>query len=91
MGVTKQVLSQGNGSDKPKAGDNISMVYTGWLEDTSKPENKGKQYVEPRAISFFRADSCRFDSSVGRGDGTFPVRIGTGQVIKGKTCLDASN
>lgn len=27
---------------------------------------------------------CRFDSSVGRGDGTFPVRIGTGQVIKGE-------
>lgn len=26
----------------------------------------------------------RFDSSVGRGDGTFPVRIGTGQVIKGE-------
>ncbi|KAF1353861.1 hypothetical protein BDV97DRAFT_375725 [Delphinella strobiligena] len=67
MGVTKKVLSQGNGSDKPKAGDNVSMVYTGWLEDTSKPENKGLQ----------------FDSSVGRGDGTFPVRIGTGQVIKG--------
>lgn len=45
MGVTKQILSQGNGSDKPKAGDNVSMVYTGWLEDTSKPANKGLQYV----------------------------------------------
>lgn len=43
MGVTKQVLKQGNGSDKPKAGDNVSMVYTGWLEDTSKSDNKGMQ------------------------------------------------
>ena len=45
MGVTKQVLSQGNGSDKPKAGDNVSMVYTGWLEDKSKANNKGTQYA----------------------------------------------
>lgn len=29
--------------------------------------------------------TSRFDSSVGRGDGTFPVRIGTGQVIKGES------
>jgi FKBP-type peptidyl-prolyl cis-trans isomerase len=68
MGVTKKVLTPGNGSDKAKAGDKVAMVYTGWLEDTSKPENKGEQ----------------FDSSVGRGDGTFPVNIGTGQVIKGE-------
>ncbi|KAF2431110.1 peptidyl-prolyl cis-trans isomerase [Tothia fuscella] len=67
MGVTKQVLTPGNGTDKPKSGDNVSMVYTGWLEESGKPDNKGKQ----------------FDSSVGRGDGTFPVKIGTGQVIKG--------
>jgi FKBP-type peptidyl-prolyl cis-trans isomerase len=68
MGVTKKVLTPGNGTDKPKAGDKVAMIYTGWLEDTSKDDNKGKQ----------------FDSSVGRGDGTFPVNIGTGQVIKGK-------
>ncbi|KAF2500753.1 peptidyl-prolyl cis-trans isomerase [Lophium mytilinum] len=67
MGVTKQVLQPGNGVDKPKAGDNVTMVYTGWLEDKSAANGKGKQ----------------FDSSVGRGDGTFPVKIGTGQVIKG--------
>lgn len=45
MGVTKQVLKQGDGSTKPKAGDNVSMVYTGWLEDSSKSDNKGMQYV----------------------------------------------
>jgi FKBP-type peptidyl-prolyl cis-trans isomerase len=69
MGVTKKVLTPGNGTDKPKAGDNVAMIYTGWLEDTSKSDSKGKQ----------------FDSSVGRGDGTFPVKIGTGQVIKGNS------
>lgn len=68
MGVTKTVLTPGNGTDYPKSGDKVLMVYTGWLEDTSAPESKGKQ----------------FDSSVGRGDGTFPVNIGTGQVIKGE-------
>jgi FKBP-type peptidyl-prolyl cis-trans isomerase len=67
MGVDKEVLTPGNNVDKPKKGDKVSMIYTGWLEDTSKPDKKG----------------TKFDSSVGRGDGTFPVNIGTGQVIKG--------
>jgi FKBP-type peptidyl-prolyl cis-trans isomerase len=64
MGVTKEIITPGNGADKPKAGDNVTMVYTGWLQTDG---GKGDQ----------------FDSSVGRGDGTFPVKIGTGQVIKG--------
>lgn len=37
MGVTKQQISPGNGVDKPKAGDNITMEYTGTLEN-------GKQF-----------------------------------------------
>jgi hypothetical protein len=43
MGVEKTVLSEGNGSDTPKKGDTVTMEYTGWLHDTSKPENKGNQ------------------------------------------------
>ena len=43
MGVQKQVLQQGNGTDKPKKGDNISMEYTGWLHEPSANEQKGKQ------------------------------------------------
>lgn len=39
----KEVLSKGNEKDYPKKGDNVTMEYTGWLYDTSKPENKGKQ------------------------------------------------
>jgi len=67
MGVDKKILKEGNGTDKPKNGDNVTMEYTGWLYDQKQASNdyKGKQ----------------FDSSVGRGP--FGVRIGTGQVIKG--------
>jgi len=43
MGVTKQVLSPGNGVDKPKAGDTITMEYTGNLYDQSAPNHKGTQ------------------------------------------------
>lgn len=43
MGVEKTLISEGNGTDKPKKGDTVTMEYTGWLYDTSKPENKGKQ------------------------------------------------
>lgn len=51
MAVTKKIIKQGNGSDKPKQGDNVAMEYTGWFYDESKPEGKGNQ----------------FDSSVPRG------------------------
>lgn len=43
MGVTKQMITPGNGVDKPKAGDTISMEYTGNLFDPNAPNNKGKQ------------------------------------------------
>jgi len=51
MGVDKQIITEGNGKDFPQQGDQVSMEYTGWLFDTSKPDNKGNQ----------------FDSSEGRG------------------------
>lgn len=38
MGVTKKILSPGNGTDKPKAGDQISMLYTGCLYDQNAGE-----------------------------------------------------
>ncbi|KAK3686996.1 Fork head 1 [Vermiconidia calcicola] len=60
MGVTKKQISPGNGQDKPKAGDNITMEYTGVLEDKSKSDSKGKQ----------------FDSSVGRGDFKTKIGVG---------------
>lgn len=40
MGVTKTTIVDGTGAT-PKAGDKVTIVYTGWLKDTSKPDNKG--------------------------------------------------
>lgn len=43
MGVTKQMIQPGNGQDKAKAGDEITMEYTGNLHDPNAPNGKGKQ------------------------------------------------
>jgi FK506-binding protein 1 len=45
MGVEKTLISQGDGSTTPKKGDVVTMEYTGWLYDPSKPENKGNKSV----------------------------------------------
>jgi FK506-binding protein 1 len=45
MGVTKSNTSPGDGVTKAKAGDSITMEYTGYLQDTSKDDQKGKQSV----------------------------------------------
>ncbi|MCJ1354436.1 MAG: FK506-binding protein 2B [Icmadophila ericetorum] len=68
MGVTRKILKEGNGVDKPKKGDTVTIEYTGNLYDESKGSDKnyrGKQ----------------FDTSVGRGD--FKTAIGVGKVIRG--------
>ncbi|KAL8703966.1 MAG: hypothetical protein Q9201_002867 [Fulgogasparrea decipioides] len=67
MGVQRKVLKQGNGTTKPKKGDEVTIEYTGNLYDETKADNdfRGKQ----------------FDSSVGRGD--FKTKIGVGKVIRG--------
>ena len=43
MGVSKQILTPGDGTTKAKAGDTITMEYTGFLQDTSAANGKGKQ------------------------------------------------
>jgi uncharacterized sporulation protein YeaH/YhbH (DUF444 family) len=60
MGVTKKLISPGNGQDKPKKGDSITMEYTGNLYDQNATDGKGKQ----------------FDSSVGRGDFNTKIGVG---------------
>lgn len=47
MGVTKKVLKEGNGTDKPKAGDQVTIEYTGNLYDETKADNdyRGTQSV----------------------------------------------
>lgn len=52
MGVSKRTVKPGNGSDRPKSGDTVTMSYTGYLFDKNRPGGRGKQ----------------FDSSNGRGD-----------------------
>lgn len=42
MAVTKTTLVEGNGA-VPKAGDKVTIEYTGWIKDTSKPDNKGNK------------------------------------------------
>lgn len=51
MGVEKTLTKQGNGTDIPKKGDTVTMVYTGWLYDTSAAENKGKQYISNNQLT----------------------------------------
>jgi FK506-binding protein 1 len=43
MGVTKELLKEGNGTDRPAKGDNILMEYTGWLSDPSAANGRGKE------------------------------------------------
>lgn len=45
MGVTRQVLQAGNGTDKPKKGDKVTIEYTGNLldQDSSDEYKRGKQ------------------------------------------------
>jgi FKBP-type peptidyl-prolyl cis-trans isomerase FkpA len=52
-------LTPGGGTS-PHAGDRITVNYTGWLYDPSKPDNKGKQ----------------FDTSIGHEPFTFTLRAG---------------
>lgn len=60
MGVTKTMISPGNGVDKPQKGDKITMEYTGNLYDPNAPGGKGD----------------KFDSSVGRGDFVTDIGVG---------------
>ncbi|EFX04327.1 fkbp-type peptidyl-prolyl cis-trans isomerase [Grosmannia clavigera kw1407] len=59
MGVTKTTHQEGSGPS-PGVGQRVTIEYTGFLKDTSKPGNKGKQ----------------FDSSVGRGDFVTSIGVG---------------
>jgi FK506-binding protein 1 len=42
MGVTKTVITPGDGPI-PTKGQTVTIEYTGWLKDTSKPDNKGEK------------------------------------------------
>lgn len=52
MGVTRKVLKDGNGVDKPKKGDEVTIEYTGNLHDDSQAGNdyRGKESVVPDSL-----------------------------------------
>ena len=101
MGVTRKIIAKGNGTDKPRKGDTVTIEYTGNLYDEakgSKNDFRGKQYVSAPHTSplLFPTSSrnnmlmhmlhpFRFDSSKGRG--AFKTEIGVGKVIKGTSHL----
>ncbi len=43
MGVDKKMLKAGNGTDYPRKGDEVTIEYTGYLLDPSKPDGKGTE------------------------------------------------
>ncbi|KAH6635586.1 hypothetical protein B0J18DRAFT_407090 [Chaetomium sp. MPI-SDFR-AT-0129] len=55
MGVTRTTRVTGTGP-QPVTGQTVTVVCTGWLKDTSKPENKGDEF-----------DSSEFEAEVGAG------------------------
>ena len=88
MGVTRKVLKQGNGTDKPKKGDEVTIEYTGNLYDEKYADNdyRGEKYALKRSAVFWITINIlhfhRFDSSATRGP--FKTKIGVGMVIRGK-------
>jgi FKBP-type peptidyl-prolyl cis-trans isomerase FkpA len=48
--------------DLAEAGNNVTVHYTGWLHDTSAPENKGRKFDSSRD----RGDPFRFTLGVGQ-------------------------
>ena len=84
MGVIRKVLTEGNGSDKPKKGDEVTINYTGNLYDESSAGNynRGKEYVLIKPVRMQSLTmELRFDSSKARGP--FKTKIGVGAVIRG--------
>jgi FK506-binding protein 1 len=45
--LQKETTREGNGIDKPQAGDTVTMDYTGWLYNKNKPENRGDMCGQP--------------------------------------------
>lgn len=45
MGVERKILKEGNGTDQPKKGDEVTIEYTGNLYDPNEEANdyRGKQ------------------------------------------------
>lgn len=60
MGVTKETIAPGNGTDIPRAGDHVAIHYTGALYDPSKKDNHnmGFQYADTMPLPLSNLNSC---------------------------------
>lgn len=56
MGIQKTIIKEGTGPI-PVKGQTVTIEYTGWLKDTTKPDNKGEQYVNPEQDNHLPASS----------------------------------
>lgn len=56
MGVQKTIITEGTGP-QPNKGQVISMHYTGWVKDTSKPESRGSKYALSHQYSGLEVDN----------------------------------
>jgi FKBP-type peptidyl-prolyl cis-trans isomerase len=45
MGVTKEVIAAGDGQNYPRPGDQVTMHYTGYLENGTKYANKTRRAI----------------------------------------------
>ncbi|GJC77923.1 FK506-binding protein 1B [Colletotrichum liriopes] len=88
MGVTKTTHSEGSGAI-PKPGQTVTIEYTGYLKDTSKPEQKGSKYAScmtPYPACFFLicGGSCasrRQQSANEYVNGRFDSSVGRGDFV----------
>lgn len=59
MGVTKTTIKEGSGA-VPQVGQSVTIEYTGWLKDTSKPDSKGNKYALPLLTPLHDSGSLSF-------------------------------
>jgi FK506-binding protein 1 len=45
--LQKETIRDGNGIDKPQAGDTVTMDYTGWLYEKGQADNRGTVCGQP--------------------------------------------
>lgn len=78
MGVTKTTHQEGTGP-QAQVGQTVTIEYTGFLKDTSKPDNKGKQYAFPLpSVKGPYSPGIETDSSTSTAkDSTAPLAVAT--------------
>lgn len=82
--VTELVIDDvkvGDGAEA-KAGQNVSVHYTGWLYDTNAPENRGKKFDS----SVDRGEPFAFDLGAGRvikgwDEGVAGMKVGGKRIL----------